>query len=275
MAIMMCSLPFVQAQPCNICGDALPEVGDPNGFVTDPISQLIVTCSSLQERALDGELTPAQCSSVQDNQDPNTQDNCRCQPEGGWEMCNICGDDTPEIGNPPGIVTDPITGLTGFCSELQMRGDGGELTPQECSSVQENQNPNTQDNCRCRPDGGWEVCYICGDETVEIGNPAGTVIDPTLGMISTCSSVQMKGDDGVYSSDECSTIQSNNSGCACSGTAAPAMAPVTDAPISSPTIDTTNAPSLSPSTSGGSSFAVPSWQLSAFFLATCLAAFGY
>jgi hypothetical protein len=76
-------MPFAKGQTCNICGSETPTIGDPSGVVINPIDSTQISCAELQQLGDEEELTSNQCLEVQN--DSNVSNNCRCQPEGGWQ----------------------------------------------------------------------------------------------------------------------------------------------------------------------------------------------
>lgn len=127
--------------------------------------------------------------------------------------CDICSENTPEIGNPDQSFTFN-GGAVLTCAEHQALADDGAYDDQ-CANIQLIVSVNGY--CGCRPEGGWPVCSICGDDTPVIGDEQDTFIAYD-GRQVTCGELQQEGDAGEIAPQDClftQTIISREGYCAC------------------------------------------------------------
>lgn len=136
--------PTILSYPsCSICGGlifanhdaAIPDVEN-----LGPISsQENVTCGILQERALDGYLSPRYCQQLQSHV-PVGETCCRPNDNTAF-ICNLCGKTLTTTGsgsvvNPDAMVSIPVLGEVQTCRHYQERASAGMLSPFLCNIVQ-------------------------------------------------------------------------------------------------------------------------------------------
>jgi hypothetical protein len=178
--------------PCSICYKGYV-LGDPNATMNDPVLGLEVTCEEFSDIALMGVFNFEECQLIQVF--AFTQCGCMLASEitdgptdapalpvfppttGPAAMpatCSLCFDGH-YMANPGAIVTDPISGITVPCEELQIVVDSGVYSQNDCQILQ----LSVFYSCGCTPnDGSPTVAEIPTSSPVRI-RPTPSPIAPT------------------------------------------------------------------------------------------------
>jgi hypothetical protein len=128
---------------CPICGG--PDFGITNftGVIEFPGTGESLTCQQLQDRARDGQISPNICFDPDSALTNAVQLNCACVFK-----CNLCG--TSETDGTAGTITAlngtiTVAGNSRTCGELVELANTGQITEQQCDSLQ----PLALDPCQC------------------------------------------------------------------------------------------------------------------------------
>jgi hypothetical protein len=222
---------------CFICGENQPVITKPDDPLVFDSQQS--TCGDVQELGDEGAISPNDCLVTRNN--VQSQDICGCQPEGGWPVCNICGDSTPVVGSPDDPLiyrSNPST-----CGEVQAIGDDRSINPNDCQ-ITKNEVQN-RDVCGCQPVEGWPVCNICGDEFPEIGAPDDILL--YRGEQRTCGDVQELGDERSINPNDCVIAKADvQNGGICGCQPVGGFPPATPAPTPPPAGSTPTASPMNP-----------------------------
>jgi hypothetical protein len=248
--------------PCYVCGSAVSTISPLSGNNTIDLSSLGLavptgSCNDINEFALQGILTPDQCTAL--GNIPNIKETCGCSiiPP----SCLFCGGNDPNatLLNPNTTVDIEFLGFpsitTALCSDVFDAAYGGLFSSSTCDLLFDATTVQTTCGCQFTDLTGGDqgvlptpsdpiICNMCGDNTTAtITNPNTTVDVSFLNFGSLtevlCNDLYLTGIEGVFSNTTCDLIQSNTNvqtqcGCSVDDVPVPPSSPVAAPPVESP-----------------------------------------